>query len=66
MLDVAFREDQSKKRAANAAENFGIFNRVALNLLKIDTTVKASMKRKRKMAGWDDLYLDHLLAQLEI
>ena len=66
ILDVAFREDQSRKRAGNAAENFAIINRVALNLLKSDTTVKASMKRKRKMAGWDDLYLEHLLDQLKI
>lgn len=66
ILDVAFREDQSRKRAGNAAENFGIINRIALNILKKDTTVKASMKRKRKMAGWDDQYLEQLLAQLKI
>lgn len=66
ILDVAFNEDQSRKRAKNAAENFGIINRLALNIIKTDTSVKASMKRKRKMAGWDDLYLEHLLLALKI
>ena len=65
-LDVAFSEDQSRKRVGNAAENFAIINRLALNLLKSDATTKASLKRKRKMAGWDDHYLEHLLAQLKI
>ncbi|MDQ3845080.1 MAG: ISAs1 family transposase [Bacteroidota bacterium] len=65
-LDVAFSEDKSRKRAGNAAENFATINRLALNLLRRDTTVKASLKRKRKMAGWDDHYLEHLLDQLKI
>lgn len=65
-LDVAFSEDRSRKRAGNAAENFATINRLALNLLKSDATTKASIKRKRKMAGWDDRYLEHLLAQLLI
>jgi len=66
ILDVAFNEDQSRKRAKNAAENFGIINRLALNMIKKDTSVKASVKRKRKMAGWDDLYLEHLLLNFKI
>lgn len=63
-LDVAFSEDKSRKRAGDAAENFATINRLALNLLKSDATTKASIKRKRKMAGWDDHYLEQLLAQL--
>lgn len=66
VLDVAFGEDQSRKRAGNAAENFAVLNRLALNLLKTDNTVKASIKRKRKMAGWDELYLEQLLSLLKI
>lgn len=66
ILDVAFNEDQSRKRAKNAAENFGVLNRLALNIIKTDTSVKAGVKRKRKMAGWDDLYLEHLLGLLKI
>jgi predicted transposase YbfD/YdcC len=66
LLDIAFNEDQSRKRAKNAAENFGILTRLALNIIKNDTSVKASMKRKRKMAGWDDTYLEHLLLNFKI
>lgn len=65
LLDVAFNEDQSRKRAGNAAENFGTINRLALNIIKSDTSVKASVKRKRKMAGWDDRYLENLINNLK-
>ena len=66
VLDVAFSEDGSRKRAGNAAENFAVINRLALNLLKAETTVKGSIKRKRKMAGWDDQYLEKLLLSLKL
>ncbi len=35
-LDVVFDEDSSQKSAGNAAENFAIITRIALNLIKID------------------------------
>lgn len=63
-LDVAFAEDQSRKRVGNAPENFATITRIALNLFKSDTTTKASLKRKRKMAGWNDRFLERLLTQL--
>jgi predicted transposase YbfD/YdcC len=66
VLDIAFGEDKSRKRAKNAAENFGVINRLALNLLNTDKTVKASIKHKRKMAGWDENYLESLLYHLKI
>ncbi len=65
VLDVAFKEDTSRKRAKNAAENFAILNRMALNIVKADNSTKASMKRKWKMAGWDDQYLEHLLLNIK-
>jgi predicted transposase YbfD/YdcC len=57
VLDVAFHEDGSRKRAGNAAENFSIVCRIALNLLKNDTTRKRGIKGKRLDAGWDNEYL---------
>ena len=66
ILDVAFNEDSSRKSAVNAAENFGVITRLALNIIKIDTTTKASVKRKRKMAGWDDDFLERLLINWKI
>jgi len=62
ILDVAFNEDQSKKKAGNAAQNFSIINRIALMLLKRENSRKRSIKGKRKDAGWDDEYLLKILS----
>jgi predicted transposase YbfD/YdcC len=61
VLDVAFNEDQSRVRIGNAAENFTIIRHLCLNILKNDKTNKRGIKSKRKRAGWDNLYLAHLL-----
>ena len=61
VLDVAFREDASRKRAGNAAQNFSRITRIALNLLKQNKTSKLGMKGKRLKAGWDNNYLLQLL-----
>lgn len=61
VLDVAFGEDQSRKRAGNAAQNFSLLNRIALNLLKQETTLKRGIKGKRLKAAWDPAYLLKLL-----
>ncbi len=60
-LDVAFGEDASRKRAGNAAQNFSLITRIALNLLKQNKSSKLGMKGKRLKAGWDNDYLLHLL-----
>lgn len=39
-LDVAFGEDKSQKRAGNAAQNFSLINKVALNMLKNEKSKK--------------------------
>lgn len=61
VLDVAFNEDQSRKRAGHAAENFSVINRIALNLLKNETSTKQGVKGKRLKAGWDIEYLEKVL-----
>src|ERR1017187_356434 len=60
-LDVSFGEDLDRKRAGHAAQNFSLLNRIALNLLKKDTTCKLGIKGKRLKAGWDNDYLLQLL-----
>jgi hypothetical protein len=60
-LDVSFNEDKSKIRAGNGAENFSLLKRCVLNLVKADTTEKASVSLKRLMAGWDPVYRLKLL-----
>ena len=61
VLDVAFGEDHSRKRAGHAAQNFSLLNRIALNLLKQDETVKVGIHGKRLQAAWDHNYLLRLL-----
>jgi predicted transposase YbfD/YdcC len=60
-LDVGFGEDLDRKRAGNAAQNFSILNRIALNLLRQDKTCKLGIKGKRLQAGWDNDYMLQLL-----
>lgn len=60
-LDVAFLEDQSRKRDTNAAQNFSVLTKIALNLLKNEKTAKVGIKGKRLKAGWDNQYLEKLI-----
>jgi predicted transposase YbfD/YdcC len=61
VLDVAFDEDNSRKRSGFAAQNYSILNRIALNLLKNEKTTKVGVRGKRLKAGWDNKYLCSLL-----
>ena len=63
-LDVTFREDESRIRKDAAPENFAILRHIALNSIKSDTTVKASVKRKRLMAALKDDYRETLIRQV--
>ena len=63
-LDIAFREDESRIRKGNGAENFAILRHIALNLLKKEETAKIGIKNKRLKAGWDGVYLQKVLAGL--
>jgi predicted transposase YbfD/YdcC len=56
-LDVSFNEDRNRLRSGYAAENFSMMNKVALNLLKNEKSVKVGVKTKRLKAGWDDAYM---------
>ena len=56
-LDVAFEEDLSRVRTGHAAQNLGIVRRLALSLLKQETSRSVGVKLKRKDAGWNSDYL---------
>ena len=60
-LDVSFREDDSRVRKDHGPENLALLRRLAVSLLKRDTTVKRGVATKRKRAGWDDDYLLRVL-----
>lgn len=56
-LDVTFTEDASRIRRGNGPEITSIFRRLALSILKSDTTIKDNVRGKRLLAGWN---LDNL------
>lgn len=64
VLDVAFREDDSRIRHGHAPQNFAVLRHIALNLLRHETSAKCGVKAKRLKAGWDEDYLLKVLSSL--
>ena len=62
VLDVVFKEDESRIRKDHAPENISLIRKMALNMLKKENTEKSGIAIKRKMAGWDNSYLLKVLA----
>ena len=62
VLDIAFREDESRVRKEHAAENLAVLRHMALNLLKNEKTAKGGIHAKRLQARWNN---DYLLAILK-
>ncbi|PIF89970.1 putative transposase YbfD/YdcC [Acidovorax sp. 62] len=60
-LDVAMREDAAQSYKDQGQHNQTLLRRMALQLLKSDTSVKVGVQAKRKRAGWDVGYLAHVL-----
>ena len=61
VLDIAFREDESRVRKDNSPENLAVLRHITLNMLKQDKSLKVGIAAKRKRAGWDNKYLLKIL-----
>lgn len=61
VLDLAFREDDSRVRVGHAAENLAVLRKLAHAVLTRDRSVHAGIHAKRLKAGWDTAYLHRLL-----
>lgn len=61
VLDVVFDEDGSRVRKDHGPENFGMLRRMAVSLLKAEQS-KGSIQVKRLKAGWDNDFLEKVLA----
>ena len=62
VLDVTFREDDSRVQGRTAARNLAILRKVAINLMGRDRTPRISMRVRRKQAAWNDDYMQPLVA----
>ena len=62
VLDVTFREDDSRVRHRTAARNLAILRKIAINLMGRNRTPRISMRARRKQAAWNDEYMLALLA----
>jgi predicted transposase YbfD/YdcC len=62
ILDIAFREDDSRMRKLNSPENFAMVRHVAHVLLKQEQSERVGIKAKRMKAAWDRDYLLKVLS----
>jgi predicted transposase YbfD/YdcC len=63
VLDVTFKDDQSRLRTGHGAKNMAVVRHFAINLLRAATD-KKSLKLRRKQAAWDPKYLAAMLGGL--
>ena len=66
VLDVVFREDESRHHAGNSREDLARLRELAIGLLRQESTSNASLETKRLRCGWDDAYLAKVLAAKEV
>lgn len=64
VLDVLYREDYSRARAEHGAENLAWLRRMAVSLLRNDTTCQRSLRQKSLKALCDHGFLLQLLSQV--
>lgn len=60
-LDVQFGEDQATVRTGFAANNLAIVRHIVMNLLRLNTSRKGSIKTKRMLAATSDIFRAELL-----
>jgi len=63
VLDVVFKDDQSRLRKGHGAKNMAVVRHFAINLVRAAKD-KHTIKLRRKAAGWDPAYLAVMLGAL--
>ncbi len=61
-MDMVFRDDECRIRKDNAPANFTTIKHIASNLLR-RVPGKDSMRVKRRLAAWDEDFLQSLIAR---
>lgn len=62
ILDVTFTEDSSRIRKGTGPEISSVFRRMALSILQQDTSIKDTIRGKRKRCGWDNTAIEKVMA----
>ena len=63
VLDVTFREDDSRVRHRTAARNLALLRKIALNLVAADRSRQTSLRGRRKKAAWNDDYMLRIITR---
>lgn len=61
VLDMQFREDESRARADNSAENLNVLRHWAYNVLKAETSMRGSFSDKQFKCLLDEAFLDKMV-----
>ncbi|MQL48270.1 ISAs1 family transposase [Photorhabdus khanii] len=61
VLDVIFREDAISLKDPDGAAQMALFNRIALNVIKQNTSIKDSQAAKRRRATWSGEFRSQLI-----
>jgi predicted transposase YbfD/YdcC len=64
LLDVTFAEDQCWIRSFHSPHNLALLRRLALNALNRETTLKRSLRQKRRQAAMNNNYMVTVLNAL--
>jgi predicted transposase YbfD/YdcC len=62
VLDLTFREDDSRVRDRTAARNLALLRKIALDLVARDRSGRTSLRGRRKKAAWNDAYMLQIIA----
>jgi predicted transposase YbfD/YdcC len=62
ILDVGFREDDSRATQGYSADNLAVIRHLTVNLLTQEKTAKGGTRAKHIKAGWDEHYLSRVLS----
>src|SRR3954465_11012526 len=63
VLDVTFREDDSRVRDRTAARNLALLRKIAINLVAADRSSQTSLRGRRKKAAWNDDYILRIITR---
>ncbi len=66
VMDLTYREDESRIRKDYGGENVSWLRHLAITLVKNETTLKDSIRAKRIRAGYDTSYLEKVLAAIPV